>query len=205
MSVTFIDSVVPYLVPIAEVEQHPDNPNEGDVDAIVESILIHGFFNIILVQASTKYILAGNHRYAALLSLNETCIPVLWIDCDDEEALRILVGDNRTAELAIRNHKEVERLLVMLDKTDQGIIGTGYTDEALLELRSLNRALDHVGFSDPQAGNAFDTDIRPQVVIYGLLDDNGAVDKFIDSGDVEEAVVRLRGLGYHAIGRNGDE
>lgn len=205
MSVNFIDSVVQYLVPIEQVQQHPENPNTGDVDVIAESILSHGFYNPVLVQASTGFILAGNHRYAALLSLGETQIPAIYIDCDNEKALRILIVDNRTAEMAVRNNRDVEHLLMVLDKTDEGLLGTGYTDEALLELRSLNRALDHIGFGNPQAGNAFDTDVRPQVVIYGLLDENGAVDKFIDSGDVEEAVVRLRDLGYHAIGRNGDE
>ena len=83
MSIDFHSSLLDLLVPIEQVQQHPLNPNNGDMDAVVDSILGNGFYNPVVVQRSTGYIVAGNTRYAALLSLVETVIPVVYADIDD--------------------------------------------------------------------------------------------------------------------------
>ena len=48
--------------PIDELLEHPDNPRRGDEDAIGESMAAHGFYGAVLVQASSRRIIAGNHR-----------------------------------------------------------------------------------------------------------------------------------------------
>lgn len=127
---------------ITAVQQHPDNPNNGDIEAIAESMEVNGVFTPVIAQRSTGYILAGNHRYAALLSLGQHRIPVVWVDVDDTEALRILFADNRTAQMAVMDNAALAELLEQLNaESEIGLLGTGYTEEHLEHLRSL--------FSDP--------------------------------------------------------
>ena len=112
---------------VAEIEPHPENANIGNVEAIVESIRTNGYYAPIIVQASTGYILAGNHRYKAMLELHMAEVPVVFMDVDDEQAKRIMIADNRTTRLG---HDDPEALLAILEElgeSDIGLIGTGYT------------------------------------------------------------------------------
>jgi ParB-like chromosome segregation protein Spo0J len=85
---------------LAELAEHPDNPRAGDDDAVAESIDVNGFYGAIIAQLSTRRILAGHTRRRNLLATGATTGPVLWLDVDDRAARRILLADNRTAELA---------------------------------------------------------------------------------------------------------
>lgn len=201
--IRYHEELRPYLVPIDKIEQHPRNPNNGDVDAIAELILANGFYGVITAQKSTGYILAGNHRYAALLSLGATEVPVAFVDVDDERALRILIGDNRSAEMAVRNGEELEQLLRELEQFDEGLTGTGYTDDAFDELVRMNNIAEHAGFEQKFNQAANDSEHTPMVVIRGFMEDGHV--RLFDHGDAEEALLRLRDLGYHAIGTMGDE
>ena len=93
--IKFHHSLLPLLVPIEEVTPWPDNPNNGDVDKIAESIRVNGMYQAICAQRSTGYILVGNHRYAALQELGSDQVPVIWLEVGDEEARRIAIADNR--------------------------------------------------------------------------------------------------------------
>jgi hypothetical protein len=196
--VDFHESLLDLLIPIERVQQHPQNPNNGDMDAVVESILGNGFYNPAIVQKSTGYIVAGNTRYAALLSLGETLIPVVYADIDDEQAIRILIADNRTAELAVRDGRDLERLLRALDQTESGLAGTGYTADDYLELRRLNHISDNAGFGQVQQSIEYDRGLPPHVVISGLLDDDGSRLRFDSDDEVDVQVVQLRELGFDA-------
>lgn len=48
--------------PIDQLVEHPDNPRRGDEAAIDDSMAVHGFYGAVVVQASTRRIIAGNHR-----------------------------------------------------------------------------------------------------------------------------------------------
>ena len=132
--VRFADGVKPLLVPIDSVRQHPDNPNNGDVDAIVESIQINGFFTAITVDQDTGYILAGNHRYQALHALGATEIPVIWTKQDPTSATRILVADNRLGQMAQMDNAALAELLQDLQETETGLAGSGFDDDSLQAL-----------------------------------------------------------------------
>ena len=47
------------------LHQHPDNPRNGDVDAIVESVRVSGVYRPIVI-AEDNTILAGHHLWMAL-------------------------------------------------------------------------------------------------------------------------------------------
>lgn len=200
MTVHFHESIEHLLVPIDEVSQHPQNPNNGDVEVVADSILANGFYNPVVVQESTGRIVAGNTRYAALLSLGETRIPVVSVDIDDDQAIRLLIVDNRTSELGVRDAHELAALLKTLNASDEGLAGTGYTPDDYTELRRLNHITDGSGFGFNQAIE-YDSGVTPYVIISGHLDEEDRVDLF-DSGEADAQVVQLRELGYNA--RRGD-
>lgn len=85
---------------IDSVQPHPRNVRQGDVGAISISLSQHGQYRPIVVQQSTGNILAGNHTYKAAVSLGWNKIAVNNVDCTDDEALRILLADNRANDLA---------------------------------------------------------------------------------------------------------
>lgn len=105
------------------LKEHPDNPKRGDVDAIKESMEINGFFGAVVAQKSTGYVLAGNHTFRTAAAEGVDRIPVLWIDVDDDAALRILLADNKIAELGFMDEEALDAALSKLD----GLAGTGYS------------------------------------------------------------------------------
>lgn len=113
---------------------HPRNPRQGDVGAIIDSIHAHGFYTPLVVQSSTGHVLAGNHRLQAARTLNMSHVPVIWHDVDDEEALRILLVDNRLPDMATYDEQLLAELLAELAHTDAGWIGTGYGDAEIADL-----------------------------------------------------------------------
>jgi hypothetical protein len=131
------------VVDVEEISQHPDNANNGDVDAIEESIEVNGFFAPILVQRSTGHILVGNHRYLAAYRLGARQVPVIYLDVDAERAKRIMLADNRTARLGHDDEALLADALRDLYATDVGLAGTGYGSEDFEKLlRDLNEPLD---------------------------------------------------------------
>lgn len=124
---------------IDSITRHPQNANNGDTDALEASIQTNGFYAPILVQASTGHIIAGNHRWEVAKKLGATSIPAIVVNVDDEEALRIMVADNRITRLGNDDPAQLVALLEHISDTDTGLIGTGYTPE---ELQALMNGLD---------------------------------------------------------------
>lgn len=117
-----------------EIDPHPENANVGNVEAIVESIRVNGFYAPIIVQASTGFIIAGNHRYQAAKKLGYESVPVVYLDVDDDEAKRIMVADNRTTRLGHDDTELLATLLEDLGDTELGLMGTGYSHADLQTL-----------------------------------------------------------------------
>lgn len=120
------------LVPISKLKPHPENPRVGNVKAIASSLKSNGQYRAIVVQKSTNFILAGNHTYKAAQSLKWTHIAVDWVDCDDQQAKRIVLADNRTGD---RGHSDERKLLSFLKELPD-LEGTGYDDDFLRRLGS---------------------------------------------------------------------
>jgi len=128
------------LVPVGSVQCHPRNVREGDVGAISESLVAHGQYRAIVVQRSSGNILAGNHTFRAAVALGWSEIWVSFHDCDDGEALRIMLVDNRLSDLAVDDEVGLVELLRVLAASDEGLAGTGFD---LDDLDSLVNDLAH--------------------------------------------------------------
>lgn len=139
-------------LPLDRVQQHPSNVNNGDVDALEESILINGFYSPIIVQKSTGYIIAGNHRYSVLLKMagdplkygsgvlgaEPNTIPAIVLDVSDEDAMRMMLADNRITRLGHDDEGLLVGLLKELEQTEESLLGTGYTDIDLANLLAMS-------------------------------------------------------------------
>ena len=78
MTVRFSKSLEPLLVPIDQVKPHPDNPNKGDDEVVLESVIVNGFVSLPTADANTGYMIAGHTRLRALKKLGATHIPIIW-------------------------------------------------------------------------------------------------------------------------------
>lgn len=122
-------------VPLEDLETHPQNPRRGDVAAIAESLSANGQFQPIVVQASTNYILAGNHTYLAARSLQWDTIDVVYVDVEADAATKILLAANRTADLGGYDEFTLAALLGEIREEDEALLaGTGYSAEDVDEL-----------------------------------------------------------------------
>ena len=118
-------------VAIDTVQPHPRNVRQGDVGAIVESLRAHGQYRPIVVQRSTGYIIAGNHTWRSCKKLKMTHVAVVWADVDNDEAIRIMLVDNRTNDVASYDDHELAHLLEALMLTPDQLSGTGFAPDDL--------------------------------------------------------------------------
>lgn len=138
--------------PVADLVEHPENPRRGDVDAIARSIAANGFYGAVLIQQSSRRVLAGNHRLRAAREQGLDVLPVIVIDVDDDRARRILLADNRTSDLGSYDDELLRLLLVELAETVDALDGTGYAPDDLTAL------LDRLERDAPDEFPAFDED-----------------------------------------------
>ncbi len=130
-------SLADRLVEVTRLHNHPKNPNNGDIDAIADSLRVHGQFRAVVANVgsySQNYqrgtLAAGNHTYLAAIELGWTHIAVTWIDVDDQELDRILLVDNRTSELGWNDEGLVMALLNEMPTLE----GTGYDQLSFEEM-----------------------------------------------------------------------
>jgi len=192
----FPDAIRHMLVPVDSVEPHEQNPNEGDVDAIVESIQVNGFHGVIVAQKSTRKIIVGNHRWYALKQIGVVQAPVMFVDKNDEESVRVMLADNQTSARSRRNSDDLSALLSALQDTELKLLGTGYSEADHLQLlgdldklesQSMNELLSNDPVLNPPA----------VVNVTGFLNDDGSTDTF-HADDINDVLIRLADLGYKA-------
>lgn len=142
--VKFHEALEPLMEPIDSVHPHADNPNNGDIELIAESIVTNGYIAPIVANQNTGDILAGNHRYHALLSLGADIAPIIWVDVDEQQAKKYMLADNKTAQAATIDNTLLLDLLNDLVEHEQGdlnaLVGTGYNEldiRMLIELEKL--------------------------------------------------------------------
>jgi hypothetical protein len=112
--------------------EYPNNARRGDVGVLVDSLKVNGQYRPIVVQKSTNYVLAGNHLLRAARVLGWSEIDAVVVDVDDQKALKIVLADNRTADLGDYNTDLLQKLLEDLEDFE----GTGYSEADIAELEA---------------------------------------------------------------------
>lgn len=129
------------MVAVSALKPYGKNPRKGNVRAIAESLATNKQYRPIVVQKSTKQILAGNHTWQAAQTLGWKQIAVVFVDVDDDQAKKIVLADNRTNDLAEYDDKVLGELLSSLGT----ITGTGYSEsdmEAIMS--SFSQSMDDI-------------------------------------------------------------
>ena len=135
----------PRTLPPGELTPFHKNPRRGNVPAIAESLATNGQFRPIVVNAGThtgrpNEVLAGNHTLLAALMLEEEGrgldggLDCYVVDVTDREAERIVLADNRTADLGSYDD---DGLLDLLESLGDDLSGTGYADDDVQMLRDI--------------------------------------------------------------------
>ena len=164
------DELTQLQVPIDSVKNHPRNIRQGDVGAISQSLKENGQYRPIVAQKNTGYVLAGNHTLKAAKALGWKTIAATLVDCDDDRALRILLADNKTNDLASYDENALSELLQELASTEQGLAGTLYTGDDLDDMlfkADFTHGNTSVGVSVPETSEKyFDKAIRSLILVY---------------------------------------
>jgi hypothetical protein len=121
--------------PFAELKPHPKNPRLHDIASIEESIETNTFAGAIYAQEGTNIVLSGHGRLNVLIAKGVTNGPVIFIECDDNTAEKLMLAFNRVGE---KSEYNVDLLTEMLaQRAEVGdLLGTGYDADALDDLLS---------------------------------------------------------------------
>jgi DNA modification methylase len=112
-------------VPLSSVQLHPRNPRRGDVTAIAASLARFGQQKPIVVQASTGWVVAGNHLVLAAQSLGWTEIAANVVEMDDATATGFMLADNHTSDLGGYDDELLAAILAEAAAADN-LTATGY-------------------------------------------------------------------------------
>lgn len=121
------DTLQNLAVPITTLKHYGKNPRRGDVDIIAASLKRNGQYKPVTVRTGTNEILAGNHTVKAAKQLGWTHIAATYMTVTDVEATRIVLADNRTADMGTYDVDDLRSLLGTLPDLE----GTGYNPDDL--------------------------------------------------------------------------
>lgn len=152
------------------VQPHPRNVNQGDLDAIIESIKATGFHGALLVQEGTNYIVAGTHRWRAAKACGLTHIPMIFGVMSDEVALRKMLADNRTARLGAADEAKLAELLQDIQSAYGDLDGTGFDGG------DLDQLLADLGLDGGQAADE-GVKFQPETIKGGSVADLAPADE----------------------------
>lgn len=145
-------------VPVDGLVPYGNNPRRGNVDVIVESLARHGQYRPIVVRAKTFEVLAGNHTLAAARELGWDEIAATFVDVSDDEAARIVLVDNRAADMGTYDDEVLADLLRNLPDVE----GTGYTPDDVSDLLAKVTASD-LDALEAEYGEPADDDLWPTI------------------------------------------
>ena len=126
------------VMDLMELKQHPKNPNkhpESQIATLRHLIRTHGYYAVsITIQKSTNTIIKGHGVREALLAEGYDKALVSVKDCDDAEALAILVADNKIASDSIIDDISLQNAINELSEMDVPALDFGFDDVDLSEL-----------------------------------------------------------------------
>lgn len=149
------------LRPIGKLKAHPENPNRGDVDKIAESLSTFGQYRPIVVNTDFT-ILAGHHVWEAAKQVGWTDILVSVVDADEDNSRRILLADNRLAELG--EGPDIDLLLAALENVGD-FTGTGFDDDYLHALQEAAQGPPSLEDLENEAGEPQEDDYHTKIML----------------------------------------
>jgi ParB-like chromosome segregation protein Spo0J len=158
------------VVDIGILKSYPINPRRGDVEEIAKSLDVNGQYKPIVVNRRDNTILAGNHTWRAARSLGWKEIAVSWVDVDDMQARKIVLADNRTADMSIYDDFKLLELLQSIPSLD----GTAFKQVDIDQLQSLLNGQGEFEVPNVERTGKVGDGVRVCVGSYRVLVDDDA-------------------------------
>jgi hypothetical protein len=133
---------------VSELHPHPENPNHGDVNAVAESLEQFGQYRSVVANKDGT-LLAGHHVWQAAKNIKMKTLRVDLVDASEQEQRRILVADNRIADLGAGT--DMEALLTVLQSIDD-LDGTGFDESYIQMLEEMNEGAPSLDDLEDEAG-----------------------------------------------------
>lgn len=108
--VSKIESI--YLQDLIPYEKNPRKHGKN-VDELVKSIKENGWTSPIQIDQKNR-IIAGHGRLLAAKRLNLSTVPCVRIECTDSEYIKLVLSDNKIAELSGWNNKLLQETMSIL-------------------------------------------------------------------------------------------
>ena len=139
----------------------PENPRkhgEDNLVAIRSSILSYGQVEPLVVQRSTKMVIAGNARLRVLKDLGYKTVKVVMLDVDDTEARKLSIALNRSGELAEWNEDVLAKHLEELtNDLDFDSLTVGFSQDDMEELvNAFGGTIESLDFAPPEEEKNWD-------------------------------------------------
>ena len=142
-------------IPVNDLKAHPKNPNRGSIKDIAESLEEFGQFRSI-VALPDGTILAGHHVWEAAKKVGLETIRVDVVDADEHEAMKIMLADNRLADLGLG--PDLDLLLDALTDLGGDMTATGYDEEYLKMLEEATAGAPPIEDLEDETGPAPDNE-----------------------------------------------
>lgn len=173
------DLTVQYAHPL-QLTLHPRNARRGVVPKIKESLQRFGQYRPIVVNKRTNHVVAGNHTLRAAMELNWDEIAFVNIDVDEDTEVRILLADNRLADLG---DYDAQAEVDLLQDLSGDFAGTGY-DQGYLDDLIAELTADSPDEPEPEL------EVSHKIISYGVV---------IDCASRADQIAMLARLDKHGI------
>lgn len=172
---------------VADLHTYHRNARQGDIGAISVSLATNGQYRPIVVNRGTHTgrpmeVLAGNHTLMAARELGWPTLAAVIVDVDEHAATRIVLADNRTADLATYDERALADLLHSLDGD---YAGSGFDGDDLDDIIS---ALD--GMTPPEEADSVTERVGSAYQVVVDLPDDEARGEFIERMTAEGLTAR---------------
>lgn len=171
-------------VPITQLKGHEKNPRQGNIEVVMESLQTFGQYRPILANQRNKTIIAGHHTWLAARRLGWTEISVAWVDVDDDTHKRIMLMDNRSADLGTYD----DTILAELFRDLGDFTATGYDEDEVASILAnvgsdLDRAVTEFESEQEERQRFEDMQKRSQTFEGSPLGDEPDPDDEDDAGE----------------------
>ena len=143
------------LVEIGNIQRNPSNPNRHSTEQIQRLARVierNGWRNPLVVSRRSGYLVKGEGRLLASLSLGLEVVPVEYQDyATDDEEWSDLIADNKMSELSEQDREELKVVISKMETVDYS--ATGFSQS---EIDSLMDCMK-VSTDNYQSGNTADT------------------------------------------------
>jgi ParB-like chromosome segregation protein Spo0J len=149
-------------MPVGDLHPHPENPNRGDVNAIAESLEQHGQYRSVVANKDGT-ILAGHHVWQAAKNIRMGSLRVDVVDADEQSARKILLADNRIADLG--PGPDMDALLDVLLTLGNDLEGTGFDDDYVRMLQEQQAGAPSLDDLEEEAGDPTKEDFYRRITL----------------------------------------